>query len=160
MESDVPAGPGSDPGWLLGNLIEQVPRTRSAVLLSADGMVTAEHGLGRDDADRLAPLTSSLCGIARTVAVTFDGKDGVRQVVIEMDSTMLFASSAGHNSVLAVLADRSVNAGVLGYEMTQLVKSVQPFLASQPRMRGAVKRAVAATELERRAANSDTGSRV
>lgn len=81
-------------------------------------------------------LASSLCAIARTVAAIFDGKDHVRQVVAEMDSTMLFVSSAGRNSVLAVLADRTADAGVLGYEMSQLVKSVQPFLASQPRMRG------------------------
>jgi predicted regulator of Ras-like GTPase activity (Roadblock/LC7/MglB family) len=149
MTSDVPAGLGGDPGWLLADLVERVSRTRSAVLLSADGMVTAEHGLGSDDADRLAPLASSLSAIARTVAATFDGKDRVRQILIDMDSTMLFAS-AGHNSVLAVLADRTADAGVLGYEMTQLVKSVQPFLVSQPRMRGAVKRAVTRAELERR----------
>lgn len=150
MTSDVPAGLGGDPGWLLADLVERVPGTRSAVLLSADGMVTAEHGLGTDDADRLAPLASSLCAIARTVAATFDGKDQVRQVVIEMDTTMMFVSAAGYNSVLAVLADRAADAGVLGYEMTQLVKSVQPFLASQPRMRGAVKRAVTRAELEHR----------
>jgi predicted regulator of Ras-like GTPase activity (Roadblock/LC7/MglB family) len=83
MTSDVPAGLGGDPGWLLGDLVGRgAPRTRSAVLLSADGMVAAEHGLGTDDADRLAPLASSLCAIARTVAATFDGKDQVRQIVI------------------------------------------------------------------------------
>jgi hypothetical protein len=42
-------------------------------------------------------------------------------------------ASAGFGSVLAVLADREADAGVLGYEMVQLIKSVRPFLGTQVR---------------------------
>jgi predicted regulator of Ras-like GTPase activity (Roadblock/LC7/MglB family) len=104
-------------------------------------MVIAEYGLGRDGADQMAPLAAGLCSIARTVGARFDGGDGVRQVVAELDAALLSVSSAGYNSILAVLAGREADAGVLGYEMTQLVKSIAPFLATQPRMRGVVTRA-------------------
>jgi predicted regulator of Ras-like GTPase activity (Roadblock/LC7/MglB family) len=133
MVSEVPQGGEPDLGWLLRSLVESVPHTRSAVLLSADGLATAAHGLLRDSADQLSAIASGLFSIARTAAVRFGGSDGVRQVVVELDDTLLFVSSAGYGSVLAVIAGREADPGVLGYQMAQLVKSVQPFLATPAR---------------------------
>ncbi len=137
MVSDVTHGQESDLGWLLRGLIERVPRTRSAVLLSSDGLTSAAHGLEPDSADHLSAIASGLFSIARSAASRFGGSDGVRQVVAELDDTLLFVSSAGFGSVLTVLADREADAGVLGYEMSQLVKSVRPFLATPARHPGA-----------------------
>ena len=137
MVSDVQPARDADLGWLLRSLVENVPRTRSAVLLSADGLAIAAYGLGPDLADQMSAIASGLFSLARTAAVRFGGSDGVRQVVAELDDTLLFVSSAGFGSVLTVLADREADAGVLGYEMAQLVKSVRPFLATparQPRV--------------------------
>ena len=139
MASDVSAGPGSDPGWQLDDLTKRVPGVRSAVLLSADGLVIAVHGLGADAADQLAAIASGLFSVARAAA-RFSGTDGVRQVVLELDGLMLFTAAAGVAAVLAVLADRETDAGALGDEMRQLAKTVAPFLAAQPRVRGAVTR--------------------
>jgi len=136
MVSDATPGHESDLGWLLRGLVERVPRTRSAVLLSADGLATAAYGLEQDPADHLSAIASGLFSLARTAAVRFGGSDGVRQVVAELDDTLMFVSSAGYGSVLAVLADRETDAGVLGYEMSQLVKSVRPFLATPTRQPG------------------------
>lgn len=136
MVSDVTSGHESDLGWLLRGLVEHVPRTRSAVLLSADGLAIAAHGLGPDPADQLSAIASGLFSLARTAAVRFGGSDGVRQVVAEFDDTLMFVSSAGFGSVLTVLADREADAGVIGYEMSQLVKSVRPFLATPSRQSG------------------------
>jgi len=136
MVSDVPSGHESDLGWLLRGLVEHVPHTRSAVLLSADGLATAAYGLDPDLADQLSAIASGLFSLARTAAVRFGGSDGVRQVVAELDDRLLFVSSAGYGSVLTVLADRETDAGVLGYEMSQLVKSVRPFLAMPARQSG------------------------
>lgn len=137
MVSHAPAGHVPDLAWLLSGLVERVPHTRSAVLLSSDGLTTAVHGLDTDNADHLAAVASGLFSIARSAGVKFGGSDGVRQVVAELDDTMLFVSSAGFGSVLAVLAGREADAGVLGYEMSQLVKSVRPFLATPARQAGA-----------------------
>lgn len=136
MVSDVTPGHESGVGWLLRGLVESVPHTRSAVLLSSDGLAIGSHGLGQDAADQLSAIASGLFSLARTAAVRFGGSDGVRQVVAELDDTLLFVSSAGYGSVLTVLAERETDAGVLGYEMSQLVKSVRPFLATPARHTG------------------------
>ncbi|HEX5495050.1 MAG TPA: roadblock/LC7 domain-containing protein [Mycobacteriales bacterium] len=133
MVNNTPAGNASDLAWLLSGLVERVPRTRSAVLLSSDGLTTAVHGMETDGADHMAAVASGLFSIARSAGVKFGGSAGVRQVVVELDDTLLFVTSAGLGSVLAVLADREADAGVLGYEMSQLVKSVHSFLATPAR---------------------------
>lgn len=136
MVSDAQPPREQDLGWLLRGLVENVPHTRSAVLLSADGLATAAHGLDPDHADQMSAIASGLFSLARTAAVRFGGSDGVRQVVAELDDTLLFVSSAGYGSVLTVLAGREADAGVLGYEMAQLVKSVRPFLITPARQPG------------------------
>lgn len=134
MVNAVPPGQGSDLTWLLSDLIERVPHARSAVLLSSDGLSKAVHGLSVDSAERLSAIASGLFSLARSTGTGFGHSEAVRQVVVELDDLVLFVSSAGFGSVLAILADREVDAGVLGYEMSQLIKSVRPFLATPTRM--------------------------
>jgi predicted regulator of Ras-like GTPase activity (Roadblock/LC7/MglB family) len=133
MLSDVPTGRTTDLGWLLTGLVQRVPHTRSALLLSSDGLKKAAHGLDPDSADHLAAIASGLFSLARSAGNRFDGGEGVRQVVAELDDTLLFVSTAGSGAVLAVLASRRADAGVLGYEMAQLVKSVRSHLATPAR---------------------------
>ncbi|MFE2548881.1 roadblock/LC7 domain-containing protein [Streptomyces sp. NPDC059355] len=123
----------SDLDWLLSGLVQRVPYTRSAVLLTADGLVSCVHGLDSDSADHLAALASGLYSLGRSAGSRFGGGAEVRQVVVELDSALVFVSSAGVGTCLAVLADREADAGVLGYEMAMLVKSVRPYLAAPPR---------------------------
>ncbi|WP_088177536.1 roadblock/LC7 domain-containing protein [Nocardiopsis xinjiangensis] len=129
------ASPGQEPdlGWLLSGLVERVPHTRSAVLLSSDGLKKAVSGLDVQSAEQLAAIASGLFSLARGTGIKFDGNDVVRQVIVELDETIMFVASAGSGSVLAVLAGRETDAGVLGYEMSQLIKSVRPFLATATR---------------------------
>jgi predicted regulator of Ras-like GTPase activity (Roadblock/LC7/MglB family) len=133
MLSDAPSGQSTDLAWLLAGLVERVPHTRSALLLSADGLKKAAHGLDPDRADQLAAIASGLFSIARSAGDRFGGGNGVRQVVAELDDTLLFVTTAGSGAVLAVLASRGADVGVLGYEMSQLVKSVRPYLATPAR---------------------------
>ncbi|TQN33385.1 putative regulator of Ras-like GTPase activity (Roadblock/LC7/MglB family) [Haloactinospora alba] len=131
--SAVPPNQESDVTWLLSNLVERVPHTKSVVLLSSDGLTKAAYGLDTDSAEQLSAIASGLFSLARGTGAKFAGSDLVRQVVVELDDSLLFVSSAGFGSVLAVMADRSADAGVLGYEMSQLIKSVRPFLATPAR---------------------------
>jgi predicted regulator of Ras-like GTPase activity (Roadblock/LC7/MglB family) len=133
MLSDVPPSQATDLAWLLNSLVQRVPHTRSALLLSSDGLKKAAHGLDPDGADHLAAIASGLFSLARSAGDRFGGGDGVRQVVAELDDTLLFVSTAGSGAVLAVLAGRGADAGVLGYEMSQLVKSVRPYLVTPAR---------------------------
>lgn len=133
MASDVLPRNESQLDWLLADLIRRVPGARSAALLSADGLPTAVHGLDRESADRLSAVASSLLSTARAADHMFGGRGEVRQIVIQLSGTLLFVSAAGEGSVLAVVADKDADAGVIGYEMGQLVQSVRPFLATPAR---------------------------
>jgi predicted regulator of Ras-like GTPase activity (Roadblock/LC7/MglB family) len=119
--------------WLLSSLVNKVPHTRSALLLSSDGLKKSFHGLDADGADKLAAIASGLCALARTAAMEFGHRDGVRQVVAELDDVLLFVSAAGPGAVLAVVANRGADVGVLGYEMAQLIKRVPSYLATPAR---------------------------
>ncbi|GAA2424427.1 roadblock/LC7 domain-containing protein [Streptomyces macrosporus] len=133
MVSDAHIGQTTDLSWLLTGLVQRVPHTRSALLLSSDGLVKAAHGLDTDTADHLAALASGLYSLARSAGVRFGSGGEVRQVVVELDTALLFVSTAGSGACLAVLADSEADAAVLGYEMAMLVKSVRPYLATPAR---------------------------
>lgn len=133
MASDVPTGHVSDLDWLMSGLVQRVPHTTSAVLLSCDGLVKSVHGLDPDSADHMAALASGLYSLGRSAGVRFGDGGEVRQVVVELDSTLLFVTTAGSGTCLAVLAGREADAAVLGYEMAMLVKSVRPYLMTAPR---------------------------
>jgi predicted regulator of Ras-like GTPase activity (Roadblock/LC7/MglB family) len=133
MASDAPTGHVSDLDWLMSGLVQRVPHTTSAVLLSCDGLVKSVHGLDPDSADHMAALASGLYSLGRSAGVRFGDGGDVRQVVVELDSTLLFVTTAGSGTCLAVLAGREADAAVLGYEMAMLVKSVRPYLVTAPR---------------------------
>ncbi|GIE99834.1 roadblock/LC7 domain-containing protein [Paractinoplanes rishiriensis] len=131
--STTDARTSTDLAWLLSGLVDRVPDTRSALLLSSDGLRKAAHGLDDDGADHLAAIASGLFSLARSAGSKFGASDGVRQVVAELDQSLLFVSAAGSGAVLAVLAGKDADPGVLGYEMAQLVKSVRPYLSTPTR---------------------------
>jgi predicted regulator of Ras-like GTPase activity (Roadblock/LC7/MglB family) len=131
--SAVSPNQAPDLAWLLRGLGEEVPVIRGSVLLSADGMLKAAHGFDRVSAEQLAALASGLFSIARSAGMRFDNSNEVRQVVTELKSSQLFISSAGFNSVLAVLAKGEADPAVVGFEMARLIKAVRPFLNTAAR---------------------------
>ena len=133
MLTTDPVHPSQDLVWLLSGLVDRVPDTRSALLLSSDGLRKAAHGLDDDGADHLAAIASGLFSLARSAGTRFGGTDIVRQVVAELEDSLLFVSAAGSGAVLAVIAGKKADPGVLGYEMAQLVKSVRPYLSTPSR---------------------------
>lgn len=124
-----------DLNWLLRRLVEAVPATHSALLLSVDGIPKYSYGLDIDNADRLAALAGSMCSLANQVGRRFsgDGADGVRQVITELNEIILFVTAASAGSVLAVLASRDVDAGILSYEMQRLCTQVPAVLVTPSR---------------------------
>ncbi|MCM2422969.1 MULTISPECIES: roadblock/LC7 domain-containing protein [unclassified Streptomyces] len=136
MVSDVP--PGRDLAWLLTDLVSRVPHTRSAVLLSSDGLKKAVHGLDGDSADHLAAVASGLRSLAGSAGARLGGGPHVRQVVAELEDALLFVSAAGSGSALAVMAGRDADPGVLGYEMNRLIQQVRPNLETPARAASAV----------------------
>ncbi|MGK5532253.1 roadblock/LC7 domain-containing protein [Streptomyces sp. URMC 129] len=133
MVSDMPAGLPTDVSWLLTRLVERVPHARSACLLSIDGLVQAAHGLEADTAEHLAALASGLYALAGAAGRRLPDCGDARQIAVELENALLFVSTAGQRACLAVLAGRDTDAALLGHEMTVLVRSVRPVLATPAR---------------------------
>lgn len=125
-----------DLDWLLDRLVDQVPGTRYAVVLSDDGLVISQsRGIGRDDAERLAAIATGQQSLARGAGEVFDG-GVVRQVIVELDRIWLFINSAGRGTHLAVLAEQEVDAEVMAVAMHTLVLQVGRHLGTESRTAG------------------------
>lgn len=120
--------------WLITGLVERIPQARSALLLSADGLVVARTAdLVEADADRLAAIASGLWSLASGAGRTFADSGAVRQVGVEMDGALLFVGAAGFGTCITVLAGATADPGLIGFEMAQFVRSVRPHLETRPR---------------------------
>jgi predicted regulator of Ras-like GTPase activity (Roadblock/LC7/MglB family) len=128
----VPTAP-DDLDWLLANLTETVEHIRRAVIFSADGLVTGTSpGMVREDAEHLSALAAGVQSLARGAGQRFQGGN-VRQTIIEMDAALLFITTAGTSTCLAVLAGPEADAGQVAYEMTVLVKRLGQHLGTNLR---------------------------
>jgi len=111
-----------DFNWLINAFTDRVPGVTHAVVVSSDGMLVAmsDH-LPRDSADQLAAVTSGLLSVTAGAARIFDGDD-VRQTVVEMGRGYYLVMSIRDGSILAALAGKDADVGVVGYEMAKLAK--------------------------------------
>ncbi|WP_371660119.1 roadblock/LC7 domain-containing protein [Streptomyces sp. NBC_00280] len=124
----------SDLDWLLDRLVDQVPGTRAAIVLSDDGLVVSQSSsVARVDAERLAAIATGQQSLARGVGEVFGG-GAVRQVIIELDELWLFVSAAGRGTHLAVVADQEVDAEVMAVAMDTLVQQVGQRLGTEVRV--------------------------
>jgi predicted regulator of Ras-like GTPase activity (Roadblock/LC7/MglB family) len=120
-------------GWLLDELVREVPKIRHSVVLSADGLaVSASAGLSREDGEHLAAVASGLHSLAKGASRHFDS-GAVRQTMIEFDRGFLFVVAAGGGACLAVSSGPDADIGLIAYEMARLVRRVGEHLTAPPR---------------------------
>ncbi|MFD7901329.1 roadblock/LC7 domain-containing protein [Kitasatospora sp. NPDC059722] len=113
-----------DIDWLLDGLVDSVPGTRNAVLLSDDGLVVSHsRSIERADAERLAAVATGQQSLARGVGQLFDGGP-VHQVIVELAECWLFVIAAAQGTHLAVVASQEVDAEVMSVAMHTLVQQV------------------------------------
>ena len=130
-------GPGGELNWLLDGLVQRVAPVQNAVVLSSDGMkMAASSGLAREESEHLAAVAASFQSLARGAGETFGG-GAVRQTIVEMESSFLFVTAAGHGACLAVLAAADADLGIIAYEMAMLVTRVGQHLSANPRVAAA-----------------------
>ncbi|MFF5563604.1 roadblock/LC7 domain-containing protein [Streptomyces sp. NPDC012623] len=123
--------------WMLKELADGVPQIHQIVVLSADGLRIARHGGDPDAADRLAAACAGLQSLAAAVAVEIPRSDGrMRLVVIEIGGGFFYLMEAGAGAYLAVLADDTVDAGLVGARMRDMVVRIGAHLTSPPRHDG------------------------
>ncbi|MFC7481619.1 roadblock/LC7 domain-containing protein [Luedemannella flava] len=112
----------TDFNWLINGFTERVPGVVHAIVVSSDGLLIAlSNSLPRDHADQLAAVTSGLTSIVSGAARIFDG-DEVKQTVVEMGRGFFLVMAVRDGSMLATLAARDADVGVVGYEMAKLAK--------------------------------------
>jgi predicted regulator of Ras-like GTPase activity (Roadblock/LC7/MglB family) len=123
--------------WMLKELDEGVPGVQQIVVLSADGLRIARYGGDPDGADRIAAACAGLQSLAAAVASEIPDSDGrMRMVVIEIDGGFFYLMAAGAGAYLAVLTDETVDAGLIGNRMRDLVVRIGAHLTSPPRRDG------------------------
>jgi len=126
-----------DLDWLLDGLVEQVPGTQHAIVLSDDGLVVSQsRSIARRDAERLAAVATGQQSLARGAGKLFGGGP-VQQVIVEMADLWLFISAAGQGTHLAVVASQDVEAEVLAVAMHTLMQQVGRRLGAEVRVASA-----------------------
>ncbi len=123
--------------WMLKELSDGVYGTRQVVVLSADGLRIARYGGDPDAADRVAAACAGLQSLAAAVATEIPDTDGrMRMVIIEIHGGYFYMMAAGPGAYLAVLADETVDAGLMSNRMRDLVVRIGAHLTSPPRRNG------------------------
>ena len=110
--------------WLLVDFVRSTAGVRHALVVSSDGLrLATSQGIDGALGDQLAAVTSGLLSLALGIAQSF-GAGPVRQTIVEMVGGYLFVTSVSDGSMLAVLAERECDMGMIGYEMTLLAARV------------------------------------
>lgn len=119
--------------WLLTRFVQQTPGVRDAVCVSSDGLLMAmSTELDRARADQFAAIAAGLTSLSLGASRCF-GYGEVDQLMVEMGEGFLFVASISDGSSLGVLADKSADIGMVGYEMTLLVDRFGTVLTPQVR---------------------------
>lgn len=114
--------PAQDLDWMINNFIERVADAAHALVVSSDGFpVASSAGLPPDRADQLAAVTSGLASLTQGASRMFEG-GAVTQTVVEMQLGVLIIMAINDGSILAVLARRDCDMGLVAYEMTLLTE--------------------------------------
>jgi predicted regulator of Ras-like GTPase activity (Roadblock/LC7/MglB family) len=122
-----------DLGWLLDEMVGQVPAVRHAVVLSTDGLaIAASAQLRREDSEHLAAVASGFHSLAKGAGRHFEAGT-VRQTMVEFDGGFLFVVAAGGGSCLAVFSSAESDIGLIAFEMARLVRQVGEHLYAAPR---------------------------
>lgn len=135
-----------DLNWLINAFAQRVPGVAHAIVVSSDGLLVALSAqLPRDSADQLAAVTSGLASVTCGAARILD-QDVVKQTVVEMGRGYFLVMSIRDGSILASLAAREADIGVVGYEMARLAKQAGEMLT--PALRAELQQALPPTGQE------------
>ncbi len=108
--------------WLLNSFVERTTGVTDAVAVSSDGLLMAMSAeLERAGAEQLSAIISGFVSLGHSTSRCF-GFEELNQVIVSMNGGFLFVSSVSDGSCLGVVADRTCDIGLVGYQMTLLVE--------------------------------------
>jgi len=117
MHSEYLSGGAQQFNWLLKQFAAKTPEVVDAIAVSSDGLLIAmANPAGRDDADRLAAITSAIISLGHSASRVYD-LGPTNKIIMDMDRGYLLVSAISAGSALGVLASRSADLGNLAFEM-------------------------------------------
>jgi predicted regulator of Ras-like GTPase activity (Roadblock/LC7/MglB family) len=125
------SGDPEDNGWMLEELA--LPGIRHAVVCSRDGLPLAHPAsTPREDAERLSAACAGLATLGQGLADSIDGSSPAgaapmglpQEVIIKYDGGILFVRGAARNTALAVLAERTIDPGLVARQMQKQVDKI------------------------------------
>lgn len=119
--------------WLMDELVERLDRCDRAVLVSADGLLTARSSaLDNAGAERLAAITSALHSLARSAGAEL-AAGRVRQTFVELEGAYLLVTTGGRGTSIAVVVPVDTDLGQVAFAVNRMVRQVGPHLAVEER---------------------------
>jgi uncharacterized protein len=110
--------------WLLSSFVDQTAGVGQSIAVSSDGLLMAiSSNLDRASADKLAAIVTGMRSLSDGAARVL-GKGGLNQVIVEMSDAYLFVAAISGGSSIGVVANRTCDLGLVGYEITMLVSRV------------------------------------
>ena len=123
--------------WLLADFVRSTPGVLHALVVSGDGLrVAASERVDDRLADQLSAATSGLVSLANGAAQLIQ-LGAVTQTIVELVNGHLFVTQIAEGAMLAVVASRSCDMGMVGYEMTMLASQVGHAVTPGARVGGA-----------------------
>ena len=108
--------------WLLDSFTTKTAGVREAIAVSSDGLLMAmSNTLDPSGADQVAAIISGFVSLGHGASRCFDFA-GLEQIIVAMRQGFLFVSSISDGSCLGVVATRSCDIGLVGYQTTLLVE--------------------------------------
>jgi len=129
-----------DFAWLINGFARRVPGVDHALVLSSDGFpLVASDSLPGERAEQLSAIASALLSLAGNAASLFD-RGHSEQIVIRLAQGYLLVMTVGRGAGFCVLTAAGCDMKVVGYEMTQFVRTAGHALT--PRLREDLRRVV------------------
>ncbi len=150
----------TDMSWMVQDIVDNVPRARHAVVLSADGLPRGvTDGLVDADVRTISAAMAGMQSLSRATA-HFAGASEDRQwsqTVIEFTHGWVFLIGAGQGTYLAAAAEPDVDMQQISFRMNRLVARLGNNLTSAPRVNGAESAHAQADSATRREGAAGTG---
>jgi uncharacterized protein len=110
--------------WLLASFLRSTPGVLHALVVSGDGLrVAASERVDAELGDQLSAALSGLVSLANAAAQRVQ-LGPVTQTIVELTAGHLFVTQIAEGSMLAVVANRDCDMGMVGYGMTMLAAQV------------------------------------
>ena len=123
------APPSLDLGFVLNRFVADVDGVWYAQTVSADGMhLAASDGVDAARHDTFAAIASGLASLTDS-SVNLFGLGAMHRQIIEASGGWVLLSRISVTASLGVVADRNADLGLIGYEMTRLVKQLGDVLS-------------------------------